>query len=592
MDLMAAGAARYSPEEALSVADRFEELARETPDQIFLQTVEGEIVSYGELDRQSCRYAQALLGLGLEPGQVVAVMLDNCPEFFYAQIGCAKIGVIPALVNTATRGPGLDHVLRVTGARMALIKHHYLPVWAQGEGLCRELPCWVVDGEGDAFESSVGALPVQARSWQPLVAAVAPDAPPVALRSEIRGRDPFCYLFTSGTTGMPKAALMSHARWLGVGSGWKNLLQVSSADVFYCMLPLFHGAAGVSLVSNAVAGGAAIVLRKRFSASAFWSDVRRHGVTLFQYIGEVCRYLAQRPAEPRDRQHSIRAMTGAGLSRELWSVFRERFGVPHIYEGYGGTETNCNLLNVDNHPGSCGRIPFPEQSNARLFRYDVEQQELIMDAAGRPSECKPGEVGELLGLVLNLPGVSGGRFEGYTDPEANEKKLMRNLLAPGDVWYRTGDLFIRDPEDYYYFVDRAGDSFRWKSENVSTMEVASILSSLPGAEMVNVYGVTVPGHEGRAGMAAVVMQEGCEFDPRELYRLAREQLPEYAMPLFVRVASQADLTASFKLRKYNLQQQSYDPRRCKEPLFIRDPSAETYISYSEDNLRRLEIPPA
>lgn len=315
------------------------------------------------------------------------------------------------------------------------------------------------------------------------------------------------------------------------------------------------------------------------------------GTTGLQYVGEICRYLANQPRRPDDRDHRLRVMMGAGLGRDVWQVFRDRFGVERILEGWSSTEANTSLINLDGVVGSCGRIPFPELHNGRLVRYDPDRDCHPRDANGLLVPCRPGEVGEFIGMIPDLPDSGAGRFEGYTDPEASERKVLRDVFRPGDRWYRSGDLLRCDEEGYFYFVDRIGDTFRWKSENVSTQEVAEALSGFPELEIANVYGVRVPGAEGRAGMAALVLRAGTGFDGRAFFAWTRARLPEYAAPLFVRLAREADLTSTFKLRKVDLQRAGYDPARVGAPLFVRDPSAGGYVPLTVEALARLGIPP-
>jgi fatty-acyl-CoA synthase len=362
-------------------------------------------------------------------------------------------------------------------------------------------------------------------------------------------------------------------------------------DAIGCVLPLYHGAGGMVVVSCALAQGAAIWLARRFSASRFWDEVRHHGVTGFQYVGEICRYLAAQPPRADDRDHRLKVMMGAGLGADVWEVFRRRFGVERILEGWSSTEANTSLINLDGVVGSCGRIPFPELHNGRLVRYDVEADRHPRDSRGFCIPCAPGEVGEFLGRILELPDSGAGRFEGYTDAAATERKILRDVFEPGDRWYRSGDLLRRDADDYYTFVDRIGDTFRWKSENVSTQEVADALAGLPGLLVANVYGVRVPGHEGRAGMAALTFADGAAFDGRALLARVRERLPAYAQPLFVRVAPEADMTSTFKLRKLDLQREGYAPTLARDPLFVRDDEAGAYVPLDTEALSRLGLPP-
>jgi fatty-acyl-CoA synthase len=344
-------------------------------------------------------------------------------------------------------------------------------------------------------------------------------------------------------------------------------------------------------VSNALASRASIVVVRQFSASKFWPDIRRYGVTIVQYVGEICRYLVNLPPRDDDKDHTLKRMTGAGMTAEVWNNFVARFGDIEIYEGWGATEANCSMMNLDGVRGSCGRIPFKEQSNARLVKYDVENDCHVTTDQGFLVECAPGEVGELLGLVLNIPGVGAGRFEGYISEQATENKILRNVFSEGDAWFRSGDLLTNDENGYFYFSDRIGDTYRWKSENVSTTEVTEALETYSPAEMINVYGVAVPGQEGRAGMVAIELKTNERFDAQGLYALANENLPPYAVPLFVRVRAQSDLTVTFKLRKIDLQRAGYAPDNFSDPLFVLDKSAGTYVPYSAEALEKLGVVP-
>jgi len=382
----------------------------------------------------------------------------------------------------------------------------------------------------------------------------------------------------------------SGARVAIVGAGMSAVSGWGPDDAILCVLPLYHGAGGMVVVSSALSQGAKVVLRRKFSASRFWDEVREHGVTAFQYVGEICRYLVNQPANDRDRDNPLRVMMGAGLGADIWPEFKERFGIERILEGWSSTEANTSLINVDNRPGSCGRVPFKDLHNARLVRYDVADHVHPTDEDGRLVECEVGEVGELIGAIPDLPDSGAGRFECYTSAAATEKKILRDVFAPGDAWYRSGDLLRQDADGYLYFVDRIGDTFRWKSENVSTQEVAEALAAFPGLELANVYGVRVPGTEGRAGMAALVFAPGVAFDAAAFFAFSAECLPCYAVPLFVRLPDAVDMTATFKLRKFDLQREGYDPAATSDPLFVRDEKARTYVPISSESLAKAGLP--
>ena len=280
---------------------------------------------------------------------------------------------------------------------------------------------------------------------------------------------------------------------------------------------------------------------------------------------------------------------GAGLGGDIWAEFQQRFGIERIIEGWSSTEANTSLINLDNRVGSCGRIPYKDRHNGRLIRYDIESESHPRNKDGSYLECAPGEVGEFIGMIPDLPESGAGRFEGYTSPEATEQKILRDVFQKGDQWYRSGDLLRYDEDGYFYFVDRIGDTYRWKSENVSTQEVAEALGGFPGLEIANVYGVKVPSTEGRAGMAALVLSDLDAFDGRAFYAYIEDRLPSYAAPIFVRLASAADMTSTFKLRKVDLQREGYDLDLVRDPLFVRDPAAQAYVALSAEKLAELAL---
>lgn len=568
LDLLSAAVLKHTPEQSYTVADRFEALAAAHPGRPFL-VWEGREISYESANRAMNRCAHFAHAQGLGPGDTVAMMLENRPEFLYLWFGLAKIGCVPALINTHIGGAALLHAVGASTKSKAFFVGTECLAQLDSvgglEGMAARVPSFPVDDAGRIGDRALTS---------------SEENPPRALRAGVIGESTFCLVFTSGTTGLPKAALITHMRWLAVGDGWTALFGHGPGDVFYCVLPLYHVAAGMSLLSQVLACGGRMLLRRRFSASQFWDDVRAHRVTVTQYSGEMCRYLVNQPPRPDDREHGLRMMSGGGVNGEVWARFQERFAVPHLIEGYGGTEINCGLMNLDGPIGSCGRIPFKERSNARLVRYDLETGEHLRHADGTLIECAPGEVGELIAMIVKLPGIGAGRYDGYTDPEATEAKVLRDVFRPGDAWFRSGDLFRRDEDDYYYFVDRVGDTFRWKSENVSTTEVGEALGAFPDLESITVYGVEVPGEEGRAGMAALALKPGASFDPAAFYGLASTTLPSYAVPVYLRLLRQADITTTFKLRRTDLQKLGFERGPEGDPVYVLDAARRTYVQRS------------
>jgi fatty-acyl-CoA synthase len=536
------------------------EQAQRIPDRTLLR-FEDETVSYAQFNAMANAFAAVFrqAGVGREP---VALMMENSPTLLAAQAAVAKVGAIGALVNTHLSDASLSHVLLASKARHVFVDAACLPrVVALPE--CAGLTVW---GQGQASE-----LPPHI---EPLDAAVAAADRHEPAMPDVRCRDVFLYIYTSGTTGYPKAAIVRHGRYIISGIGLSSLLGVDADDVLYAPLPLYHGESNFVGFSVAMRVGGTFASRRRFSASAFLDDVRRHGATAFVYVGELCRYLLQQPPSARDRDHRLRLAVGAGLRPDIWERFQQRFGIARIVEMYGATEGNVSLMNRAGRVGSVGR-PHPFQHHqVRLARYDVAKGELVRGADGFLVACGVDEPGELLGRISRRGPMP---YDGYTDARASEAKVVRNAFRRRDAYFRTGDILRCDRDGYYYFVDRVGDTFRWKGENVATQEVAEVLNDAPGVSETNVYGVQIPGTDGRAGMAAIVLKPGAQFDPLALYMRAR-QLPAYARPLFVRIVPAMDVTGTLKQRKSDLQRQGYDPRNCPDPLFFRDDAQRRYVA--------------
>ncbi len=556
---------RCGPEgrETLGVLAR--EQAERFGDRIFLR-FERDTVTFAEYNEQVNRWAWLLRQAGVSPAEPVAILMENSPAFLFAEGAVAKCGAIGALLNTHLRAEPLAHVLRISGARHVLVDQACLPALVE----LPEAAQYTIWALGDPAE-----LPPHVEPLESALAAAETREPPLP---DVRGKHVFLYIYTSGTTGFPKAAIVRHARFMMGGLGLSALLGIGREDVVYAPLPLYHGESNFVGFAVALRAGAGFASRRRFSASAFLDDVRRHGATAFVYVGELCRYLLRQPPRAEDRQHRLRLAVGAGLRPDIWEAFQQRFGIARIVEMYGATEGNIALINLRGRVGSVGRAHPFQHHRYKLARYDVERGELVRGADGFLVECDVGEPGELLGRITRSGPMP---YDGYTDRDASERKVVRDAFERGDAYFRSGDLLRRDADYYYYFVDRIGDTFRWKGENVSTQEVALILNRAPGVSETNVYGVTVPGHDGRAGMAAVVLFPGASFDGRRFYETA-EELPSYARPLFVRLVPEMDVTGTLKQRKLELQRQGFDPSQITDPLYIRDDNLRTYVPLTAD----------
>jgi fatty-acyl-CoA synthase len=345
----------------------------------------------------------------------------------------------------------------------------------------------------------------------------------------------------------------------------------------YDCLPLYHSVGGVVAVGALLVSGGSVVIRPRFSASEFWRDVKDERCTLFQYIGELCRYLVNAPAQALETEHSLRLACGNGLRPEVWEAFKTRFRIPRILEYYASTEGTFSIYNCEGKPGSIGRIPpfLSHRLPVALLRVAPDTGEPLRGADGFCEPCGVDEMGEAVGLIPVEGGARAGRFEGYADTSASERKVLRNVFKAGDAWYRTGDLMRRDAAGFYYFVDRLGETFRWKGENVSTAEVMGALTAAPHVLDGVVFGVAVPGTEGRAGMAALVVDE--HFDLGVFRAHVAAQLPAYARPVFVRLVPALDLTGTFKPRKVELVREGYDPAQVSDPLYVVDARSGAYV---------------
>ena len=540
------------------------EQAQRIPDRVLLR-FENESITYGDYNAGVNAFVSVFKHAGVGRGEPVALMMANSPALLMAQGAVAKLGAIGALINTHLAGEPLSHVLSASRARHAFVDAASLSDLVAAPAAVT-LTVW---GLGEP-----ATLPPHV---EPLDTALAAASRAEPAMPDLRGRDVFLYIYTSGTTGFPKPAIVRHSKYTMGGIALSGMFGIGPDDVIYAPLPLYHGESNFVGFSVAVRAGAGFASRRRFSAGEFLDDVRRHRATAFVYVGELCRYLLRQPPTPRDRDHMLRLAVGAGLRPDIWEAFQQRFGIPRIVEMYGATEGNVSLMNRSGRVGSVGRAhPFQHRMVA-LARYDVEKGELVRGPDGFLVRCGIGEPGELLGRVSTRATMA---YDGYTDPRATEAKLVRNAFRRGDAYFRSGDILRCDAEGYYYFVDRIGDTFRWKGENVATQEVAEILNRAPGVNETNVYGVTVPGADGRAGMAAIVLAAGASFDPVAFYANA-EQLPAYARPLFVRLLPAMDVTGTLKQRKADLQRQGYELNGYHDPVYVRDDAARRYVPLTQ-----------
>jgi len=519
--------------------------------------------TYAEMDAYANRVAHWALAEGLKPGDTVALFMQNRIEYAPIWYGLSKVGVVAALLNNQLFGASLAHTLNISGARHAIIDAELREYYESAKD---ELSCvqadWFACGDcpGRSFEAAIADMP--------------DTRPDRAARAGVAGTDACLKMFTSGTTGMPKVARMTHLRVLTYMITFAAASRSGPGDRVFLALPMYHATGGLCGVGVALTEGGAVVVRPRFSATRFWEEAKRFEATILMYVGELCRFLMAQPARPAERDHAIRCAIGNGLRPDVWDRFVARTGIDFIVEFYGATEGNVALLNVGGEPGSIGRVaPYlKSRFNIELIRHDVESGEPVRDAAGRVIPVEPGEVGEAIGRINEDD--PRHRFEGYANREETERKILRDAFEPGDAWFRTGDLMKRDALGNYYFIDRVGDTYRWMAENVATSEVEEVIGVVGGVTQAVVYGVEIPGYDGRAGMAAITTDEG--FDLDALMARLREDLPAYARPVFLRLRREADTTGTFKYRKNDLKEDGFDPDRIAEPLFYLDPESGRY----------------
>lgn len=538
------------PTSKTSIGKVFQDRAAKLGDKVFLRFGDQQL-SYREANETVNRYAAVLAARGVGRGDVVGVMLRNSPNAVLMMLAVVKCGAIAGMLNYHQRGDVLAHSLGLLNAK-------------------------VLVAESDLVEAvdECGGLEIEPTTIEEMerLAATAPTANPPSA-SAVLAKDTAFYIFTSGTTGHPKASVMTHKRWLAALAAFGGLgLRLKGSDTLYSCLPLYHNNALTVAVGSVINAGGTLALGKSFSASRFWDEVIGSDATAFIYIGEICRYLLNQPDKPTDQAHKVRLVAGNGLRPEIWDEFTSRFNIGRVCEFYAASEGNTAFINMFNVPKSAGCAPMP----AAYVHYDTDTGAPLRGADGRVQRVPTGQPGLLLSPVTRLQ-----PFDGYTDPSASEKKLVRNAFRDGDCWFNTGDVMSPQGMGHAAFVDRLGDTFRWKGENVATTEVERALASNKAVEECTVFGVEIPRTGGRAGMAAVKLREGSDFDGKAMGDTVYKELPAYAMPLFVRLVDSMEHTTTFKSRKVDLREQGYGAD-VEDPLYVLAGRDEGYVPFYPD----------
>ena len=555
-------------EEKISLGTIFEDTVARHPDNIML-LFEGRQWTYSEFNGWVNQFARLLASKGISRGDTVALIMENRAEYVLSMLALVKLGAAASLVNNSLSGAALVHCIKATDASACIVgderasvldevrdelgfegRANYL--WLQDTD-DETVPEWATDAETEMAFMASGNLEVT---------------------RDISAGETALYIFTSGTTGLPKAAIVMHRKILAAGQGIGKIgFRIKPEDRLYLCLPIYHITGMGPGFCGFISAGGSIFLRRSFSASSFWPEIQQYQANCFIYVGELCRYLSMQPERPEEKNNPLQKMLGNGLRPDVWEEFKSRFGVQRICEIYGSSEGNVSFLNLLNKDKTIGAAI----TKVALVQYDAENDAIVRDINGHCIEVPVGEPGLLLGEINARAG-----FDGYTDPDATAKKIVENVLSEGDRWFNTGDL-IRQVDvgfalglKHFQFVDRTGDTFRWRSENVSTNEVGEVLNGHPQINMANVYGVEVPGAEGRAGMVAFALEEG-QFDIAALTDLVERELPSYAQPVFVRIQRSLATTGTFKLLKGELREQAYHLDKVgDDEIYVRKPRSDGY----------------
>ncbi len=563
-----------------SVGLKVEQTAERLGDRTML-LFEGRQITWREFNAMANQFAHALKARGIGHGDIVSLMMENRIEFLASLIAIVKVGAVASLINTNLRGRPLTHCVSVTQSK----------AWIFGEELVDAVAGVKADlnlEEGSGYLFVADTAKTRAPNWAVDLGAEAASASDsnLAETQQIKLGDNATFLFTSGTTGLPKAAVVSHRRFLATGlMTWRLGLKTTEKDRLYICLPLYHGTGLMVGFCSAVWSGSSMFVRRKFSASNFLKETREYGTTCFVYIGELCRYLVNQPAQPDDADNPLQRVVGNGLRPDIWMDFKKRFGIKRITEFYGASEGNVAFMNLLNKDRTIGMTA----STIALVKYDVDADEIIRDAAGRCVPVAEGEPGLLL-AEINPTQV----FEGYTNAEATQKKIVHGVLKDADAWFNSGDL-IRQVDvgfavgqKHYQFVDRVGDTFRWRSENVSTNEVGEIINQHPSVQFCNVYGVSIPKADGRAGMAAITLNSGLkQIDIADFSAYVTRELPSYARPVFIRIQPEMEVTGTFKLMKGDLRREGYDLATVNEPLYVMKPGQPAYEPLDQQFLSKI-----
>ncbi|MDF3160258.1 long-chain-acyl-CoA synthetase [Pseudomonas proteolytica] len=559
------------PDQPCGLGWTFEQATQRNPEGAALLYGD-QVLSYHQANQHANRIAHHLQAQGIGKGDVVALFIENRPELLLTVLAVAKVGGICAMLNTAQTQAVLVHSLTLVDPVAIVVGAELVEAYDAVRGQV------AIDPQRTWYVAEQAAAPVPA-GYVDLMAASAdcsPDNP--ASTQQIYFNDPCFYIYTSGTTGLPKAGIFKHGRWMKSSASFGTIaLDMGPEDVVYCTLPLYHATGLCVCWGSAIAGASGFAIRRKFSASQFWDDVRKFNATTLGYVGELCRYLIDQPPSPRDRDNRVVKMIGNGLRPGVWGPFKERFGVEHICELYAASDGNIGFTNVLNFDNTIGF----SLMHWALVDYAHDTCEPIRGSNGFMREVQKGGQGLLLARIDDK-----APFDGYTDPEKNRKVVLSDVFEKGDRYFNTGDLLRSIGFGHAQFVDRLGDTYRWKGENVSTTEVENIFMQYPQITEAVAYGVEIANTNGRAGMAAITPSESlATLDMRALLQFALSQMPAYAVPLFLRIKVKMETTGTFKYQKVRLKEEAFDPARVgDDPLYAWLPGTDAYVPVTEQVL--------
>ncbi|KAB0494696.1 long-chain-acyl-CoA synthetase [Pseudomonas vancouverensis] len=563
------------PSQTCGLGWSFEQATLRNPDGPAL--LQGEVsLSYIEVNQWANRIAHYLSGQGIGKGDVVGVFIENRPELLVTILAVAKVGAISALLNTSQTRDTLVHSLNLVAPAAIIVGEELVPAFlaVREQVSIKATRTWFVADQDTSRQP--GIAPEGFINLMSASVDESTDNPPSS--QQIHFDDPCFYIYTSGTTGLPKAGVFKHGRWMRSSASFGMVaLDMRPSDIVYCTLPLYHATGLCVCWGSAIIGASGFAIRRKFSASQFWNDVRKYRATTIGYVGELCRYLVDQPPSADDSRHEVKKMIGNGLRPGAWNEFKTRFAVNHICELYAASDGNIGFTNILNFDNTIG---FSLMS-WELVAYDHDSGEPLRDDKGWMLKVAKGEKGLLLARIDDK-----APLDGYTDPQKTAKVVLHDVFERSDCYFNTGDLLRNIGFGHAQFVDRLGDTYRWKGENVSTTEVENILLRHPQISEAVAYGVEIHNTNGRAGMAAITPAESlATLDFSELLAFARQQMPAYAVPLFLRVKVKMETTGTFKYQKNRLKSEAFDPGKTgDDPIYAWLPGTHTYVQVTEQLL--------